>query len=101
MFLTHTTAIHGITHDQRVPFNFYPGKSILGNLNNFLRDKAFVLVMGGIPFGDKLTLLVKLPAQRAGLLKNLIKLVGGICPPNPLTRIPFIPVQSTGFSGMG
>jgi hypothetical protein len=38
---------------------------------------------------------VKLPAQRAGLLKNLIKLVGGICPPNPLKRMPFIPVQST------
>jgi len=44
---------------------------------------------------------VKLPAQRAGLLKNLIQLVGGICPPNPLKRIPFIPVQSTGLSGMG
>jgi hypothetical protein len=43
---------------------------------------------------------VKLPAQRAGLLKNLIKLVGGICPPNPLKRMPFIPVQSTGLSGM-
>ena len=28
-------------------------------------------------------------------------LVGGICPPNPLTRIPFIPVQSTGLSGIG
>ena len=36
--------------------------------------------------------------KRRGFSKEAVRYVGGICPPNPLTRMPFLPTASGGAS---
>jgi hypothetical protein len=36
--------------------------------------------------------------KRRGFRKEAVCYVGGICPPNPLTRMPFLPTASSGAS---